>query len=313
MTRFPLRWIAFPTLALSLLTLLEARAENGLRPDRPHTRTQIVMLGTGTPNADPARSGPCVAVVVDDTPYLVDAGPGLVRRAAAAHAAGVSGLAVERLERVFLTHLHSDHTLGLPDLIFTPWVLERSAPLQVYGPRGTESMVRHIRKAWGEDVDVRLNGGEPSNPTGWRAEAHEIRAGVVYRDSLVTVTAFPVRHGAWQDAWGYRFNTPDYAVVISGDTAPCDSLIEAARGADLLIHEVYTDAGFARRPPLWQRYHSQFHTGAAALGTLARHAGVPKLVLYHQLFWGVAEAELVKEVEATFGGPVLSAHDLDRF
>lgn len=291
-----------------------AGATPGAAPgDRPHPRTRVVILGSGTPNADPERSGPCVAIVVDDRPYLVDAGPGLVRRAAAAARGGVTGLSVERLDRVFLTHLHSDHTLGLPDLLFTPWVLERSAPLEVYGPAGTAAMVDHIARAWEADVEIRLHGGEPANTTGWRARATEIEAGTVYQDSLVTVIAFPVRHGTWRQAFGYRFNTPDYSIVLSGDTAPCDSLVAAARGADLLIHEVYSDSGFARRPPLWRRYHSQFHTGAADLGALARRAGVPRLVLYHQLLWGVPEEELVKEVEATFGGPVISAHDLDAF
>lgn len=281
--------------------------------DRPHPRTRIVMLGTGTPNADPDRSGPCVALVVDDTPYLVDAGPGLVRRAAAAARAGVAGLAVEKLARVFITHLHSDHTLGLPDLIFTPWVLERAVPLTVYGPPGTAAMVEHIEAAWTEDVDVRLHGGEPSNPTGWRAEPHEIEPGVFYRDSLVTVTAYPVRHGSWVHAYGYRFDTPDYSVVISGDTAPCDSIVTACDGCDVLIHEAYSGAGFAGRPPEWQRYHARFHTSAEDVGRLAARARAGRVILYHQLRWGRSDAEMVEEVRRGYGGRVDSARDLEEY
>lgn len=281
--------------------------------ERPHPRTRIVMLGTGTPNADPDRSGPCVALVVDDTPYLVDAGPGLVRRAAAAARAGVAGLAVEKLARVFITHLHSDHTLGLPDLIFTPWVLERSTPLAVYGPPGTAAMVGHIEAAWAEDIDIRLHGGEPSNPTGWRAEPHEIEPGVIYRDSLVTVTAFPVRHGSWAHAYGYRFDTPDCAVVISGDTAPCDSVVAACNGCDVLIHEAYSSAGFAGRPSEWQRYHARYHTSAADVGRLATRARAGRVILYHQLRWGRSDAEMVEEVRRSFGGRVDSGEDLEEY
>jgi ribonuclease BN (tRNA processing enzyme) len=106
------------------------------------SNTRIVLLGTGTPNADPDRSGPAVAVVVDDVPYVVDCGPGVVRRAAAAARNGVTALSVERLRRLFVTHLHSDHTTGLPDFIFTPAVLDRDAPLEIYGPPGTKRMGR---------------------------------------------------------------------------------------------------------------------------------------------------------------------------
>src|SRR5713101_6267048 len=102
--------------------------------------TQVVMLGTGTPNPDPAHSGPALAIVIHGAAYLVDAGPGVVRRAAAAERAGVAALAQPNLRIVFITHLHSDHTLGLPDLIFSPWVLQRRAPLDVYGPPGIAAM-----------------------------------------------------------------------------------------------------------------------------------------------------------------------------
>src|SRR5215216_1735582 len=117
-------------------------------------KTQIVLLGTGTPNADPDRSGPSVAIVVGDTPYIVDFGPGVVRRAAAAFRNGVAGLKVDKLKTAFVTHLHSDHTVGYPDLIFTPWTLDRKEPLEVYGPAGIKAMTRHILEAYKEDIAV---------------------------------------------------------------------------------------------------------------------------------------------------------------
>ncbi len=106
------------------------------------------MLGTGNPNANPDRSGPAVAIVVGDQPYLIDFGPGVVRRAAAAALNGIEGLRVNRLNRAFVTHLHSDHTAGFSDLILTPWVLDRNEPLEVYGPEGIKSMSKHILAAY---------------------------------------------------------------------------------------------------------------------------------------------------------------------
>ncbi len=269
--------------------------------------TQIVLLGTGTPNADPQRSGPAVAIVVNGTPYLVDCGPGVVRRAAAAK------IEAKKLNRVFITHLHSDHTLGYPDLILSPWTLERTEPLEAYGPRGLAGMTKHILKAYEQDIDIRLHGLEPSNKTGYRAVAHEIKPGVVYKDANVTVKAFAVKHGAWKQAFGFRFETPDRTVVISGDTTAADAVVESCNGCDVLIHEVYSTAGFARRTPDWQKYHSNFHTSSQELAELAAKARPGLLVLYHQLFWGTAEEDLLKEVTRVYKGKVVSAHDLDVF
>jgi hypothetical protein len=165
-----------------------------------------------------------VAVVVGEVAYLVDAGPGIVRRAAqAARDDSIHALEPARLRRVFITHLHSDHTVGLPDLMLSPWVLGRTDPLDVFGPRGTRRMVDLLEQAYSEDVQIRLHGGEPSNRTGYAAVAHDVGAGIVYRDSNVTVTAFNVQHGKWYQAFGYRFATRDRVVVISGDTSPSDA------------------------------------------------------------------------------------------
>src|SRR5580692_9020656 len=154
---------------------------------------QVILLGTGTPNADPERAGPAVAIVANGQPYLVDFGPGVVRRAAAAH------IKPSDLKIAFATHLHSDHTVGLADLIFTPWTLERAAPLELYGPRGLRAMAHHIEQAYREDIKIRLTGGEPSNKTGYKVNVHEIKTGVVYRDANITVTAFAVPHGEWRE------------------------------------------------------------------------------------------------------------------
>lgn len=282
------------------------------RASQAQARTRVVVLGTGTPNADPDRYGPAVAVVVDDASYLVDAGVGIVRRAAAAERAGTRALDATQLKRVFITHLHSDHTLGLADLILSPWVLEREAPLEIYGPKGVRAMSEHLVAAYSDDIQVRRTGGEPAHKYDPRTlNVHEIVPGVVFKDDRVTVTAFAVTHGGWAQAFGYRFQTPDRTIVISGDTGPDSKIDEQCRKCDVLVHEVYSEAGFASRPPAWQAYHSKFHTSSRQLGAIATRAEPGLLVLYHQLIWSSTEDALLNEVRSAFTGRVVSARDLD--
>lgn len=267
---------------------------------------QVILLGTGTPNAEPERSGPSVAVVSNGVPYVVDFGPGVVRRAVAAH------IKPSDLKIAFATHLHSDHTAGLADLILTPWTLERTAPLELYGPRGIRAMANHISAAYREDLRTRLYGGEPSNKTGYRVNAHEISNGIVYRDGNVTVTAFRVPHGELREAFGYRFDTADgRSIVISGDTGPTDAVSNACNGCDVLIHEVYSTEGFKRRPAEWQRYHARYHTSSAELAAIATKARPGLLVLTHQLLWGTSEEDLLGEVRRAYAGKVVNGRDLD--
>jgi ribonuclease Z len=181
-------------------------ASSAAEPSSPST-TQIVLLGTGNPPADPDRSGPATAIVVNGTPYLIDMGAGVVRRAkSAAVEKGVAGLDPVNLRVVFVTHLHSDHTVGFPDLWLTPWVLGRRFPLEVYGPTGLSAMTRHLIEAYRVDFDVRtkdrkIYGGRTVAEAHY-VNAHEINPGVVYRDTNVTVTAFRTNHG--MPSFGYR-------------------------------------------------------------------------------------------------------------
>jgi ribonuclease Z len=172
-------------------------------------------------------------------------------------------------------------------------------------------MTDSIVKAYEQDIDIRLHGGEPSNKTGYKVIASEVRPGVIYKDANVTVKAFSVSHGAWKEAFGYRFETPDRVIVVSGDCGPSQSVIDNCNGCDVLIHEVYSQAGFVKREPEWQAYHSRYHTSAPQLAEIAARANPKLLVLYHQLFWGTSEEDLVKEVQAGYKGKVVSARDLD--
>ena len=278
--------------------------------------THVVLLGTGTPNADPDKSGPATAVVVDDRSFLFDFGPGVVRRASAAAAKyNMKALEAKNLRIAFVTHLHSDHTAGYADLILTPAVLERDAPLDVYGPHGLKSMTRHILAAYKQDMDIRFHGGEPAKPRGYVVNTHEIaRAGVVYETEGVRIEAFPVKHGAWKESYGYRVTTPDRTIVISGDAAPSDSIIEYCNGCDILVHEVYSQAGFRGRPPEWQRYHARYHTSTAELAELARKAKPKLLVLTHELIWSSHPAAMLEEIRAAgYDRPVKFGNDLDLY
>ena len=187
------------------------------------SRTEIILLGTGTPYPDPNSFGPATAVVVDGRVFLFDAGAGVMRRMNAAK------LPLSGPEAVFITHLHSDHTLGYADLILTSWIMRRAKPFPVYGPPGLRRMTDHLLAAFAEDIEIRTNGLEHEVAGGYRVDVTETRAGLVYEKDGVRVTAIAVPHGAWKHAFGYRIDTPDRSIVISGDTRPSEELVKAAR------------------------------------------------------------------------------------
>lgn len=267
--------------------------------------TRVILLGTGNPNPEPDRMGPAVAVVSGSHAYIVDCGPGVVRRAVQA------GLSMEQITRAFVTHLHSDHTAGLPDLILTPAVTGRREPLELYGPPGLRAMVGHVMEAWKEDIDIRLNGLEHGFPPAYRVTAHDVEPGEIYRDDAVRVIAIKVDHGTWKHAYGYRFEARDKVIVISGDTTFSESLIKGAAGADILVHEVYSQKGWERRNPGWQKYHATFHTSAPDVGRIAAKVQPKKLVLYHQLLMGETPEQMLREVRSQFAGEVIYGNDLD--
>jgi len=279
------------------------------------------MLGTGTPRPDPERSGPATAIVANGTPYLVDFGPGVIRRAAAAYRKGVTafGPAASELRTIFLTHLHADHTAGYPDLILTPWILGRTQPIDVYGPKGLRDMTRHVMDAWKVDIDDRVNGIDRLPRDGCRVNVHEIETGVIYTDSNVRITAFPARHGSLTDAFGFRIETADKVIIISGDTAPNPTLAEHCSGCDVLIHEAYSQETYEQVSRKWQRYRRSHHTSSQELAALASQVKPGLLVLYHRANAGGAmtlsdpERALLLEVQQHYDGRVVTAHDLDVF
>lgn len=273
-------------------------------------QTKLILLGTGTPPPDPTRSGPALAIQVNERSYLVDAGPGVVRRAATAAKQGNKGLQMPKLTHVFITHLHSDHTLGLPDLMFTPWVMQRNEPLNVFGPPGTEHMVHALQEAYSEDVANRTEGKQPYVP-GWTAIAKDVQPGVVYQDANVKVTAFKVPHTGWKSAYGYKFETKDRTVVVSGDCTPNEEVVRQCNGCDVLVHEVYSLKAYATQPPEWKAYHAQSHTSTKELAEIAKRAHPKLLVLSHVIAWDGDYEQLVKEIKAAgYDGEVKLGADL---
>jgi ribonuclease BN (tRNA processing enzyme) len=278
---------------------------------------RVILLGSGTPIPDPSASGPAVAVVVGKSAYLFDAGPGVVRRAeAAAEKLGISALECTNLTRVFFTHLHSDHTLGYPDLIFTPWVIGRTAALEVYGPVGIAAMTEHLKAAYAADVKVRTEGLEGLDTGGLRVNVHELPSdGPVYRDANVAVRAISVRHGSWPQAFGYRIEAGERVIVISGDTTPVPAIAAACDGCDVLLHEVYSaeryNVMFGKGG---SRYHPSAHTSTEELAQLAAKANPKLLVLYHQLRFGSRQqVDLKKEIRRTYKGNVVDGSDLTAY
>src|SRR5207248_1645296 len=209
--------------------------------------------------------------------------------------------------------------VGYADLIFTPSA-QRRVPLEVYGPAGIKAMTEHLLEAYRVDIDTRLRDskafGFPRVPEGTQVNAHEIKAGVIYKDANVTVTAFPTKHAL--ESYGYRFDTPDRSIVISGDTNPTQATIDACHGCDVLIHEVLTLEWLAKRPD-FQSYAAKYHTTTAQLAELASQAKPGLLILYHaSISWRPTvdsvrstPSELLYEMTSRYSGHVVVGRDLD--
>ncbi len=268
---------------------------------------QVVLLGTGFPRPSADRAGPAAAIVIGDKTFVVDAGRGVVMRLASAK------LPLSGVQCVFLTHLHSDHIDGLPDLYNTPWVLGRTKPFELYGPEGTPEIADAMLKFFAADIHIRADLTEMHPREGARINTHVVHEGVVYEDSSVRVTAFAVDHRPVEPAFGYRFDSGGRVIVISGDTRPSDNLIRYAKGADVLVHEAYLEEYFSHSDTseVAARLRA-YHTTAEQAGQVATSAGVKLLVLTH-LIPGDNDAEFLRRASQTFKGRVMVGHDLDRY
>jgi ribonuclease BN (tRNA processing enzyme) len=172
-------------------------------------------------------------------------------------------------------------------------------------------MTRHVLKAYREDMHIRINGLEMGNPEGYKVNVQEIKEGLIHQDELIKVYAFRVEHGSWKHAYGFRFETPDKVIVVSGDATYSESLIKNARDCDILVHEVFSQIGLDRREDRWKKYHSTFHTSPEQLGRIAQKVKPKLLVLNHQLTFGETLDGLMAEVRKYYNGSIVQGKDLD--
>ena len=298
------------------------RNPHNLSPE--DTNTKLVVLGTGMPLPNPYRSGPGYAVIVNGYPYLVDAGEGIWRSIARAALVNgdefTTGLAPHKLKYLFVTHLHEDHTVGIPSLLLNPFKLTS----KIYGPVGISDMVSHVRAAWKIDIAAELSDGY--DPEGARATGHEIdfdKSGTVYEDDNVTVEAFRTIHGPLEDTFAYRFTSSDRVVVFTGDGGPYHrNIVDAAMNADILVAEAVTEENIRHAP--WggdtveekKKEIFRYHFSPAVLARIAKEANVNTIVLSHEQNYNSGESYdalgLVKEIKAAgFEGDIYSAMDAD--
>ena len=298
------------------LDLPSARVENRDGPTTAEqaASTRVVVLGTGTPIPDGYRAGPGIAVVHKGESYLFDVGAGTVRNATIArYKYDIPSLYPSQICCAFLSHLHSDHTLDLAELAYTLWWRRRDG-LNVWGPQGVKELASGADAMMMPDTRIRTSSRQPlPNESGNRMHVVEIEEGVLLVKDDLRIEAFPVPHGDIKPAFGFKITTNDKTIVISGDTAFSERLIEEARGADLLFHEVISAAGLEKNTLFWQNYHQAAHTTSINVGRVAKQAQPGLLVLYHGLYYGTPEADVLDEVRGVYDGPVVLANDLDTF
>ena len=265
---------------------------------------RVTLLGTGSPVMSVTRFGPSTLVEAGDQTLVFDVGRGAAQRL------DQLGVSFARIDAVFLTHLHSDHVVGLPDLWLSGWILgRRTVPWEVVGPAGTAAMAAHLAQAFTFDVEIRIKDGR-QNPAGGRLAARDIEPGVAYERGGVRVTAFLVDHGLVAPAFGYRIEYGGRTVVLSGDTRFSPNLIAMARGADLLVHEVGLAPADVGPSAPYYRAFAHHTTPEQAAEVFARVRPVLAVYSHIVVFGGSEEPEILERTRRSYAGPVLLGHDL---
>jgi len=265
----------------------------------------LIVLGTGMPRPDPQHAGPSTAITAGDAWFLVDSGRGVTMRVAA------TPLKYDKMRAVFITHLHSDHTAGLPDLFVSSWMFGRkTTSLQLYGPAGIKKLAAAMLQFFDYDIHIRRDLVEHLPAAGATIRTHVVREGVVYDDGEVRVTAFDVEHPPVKPAYGYRFDSGGSSIVITGDTRPNPNLVRYAKGADILVSEAYLPEYLDKvdTPEVAARLKA-YHTTPEQAGEMATAAGVKTLVLTHLVPPG-AEETFRQRAQTTFKGRVVVGRDL---
>jgi len=267
----------------------------------------VTLLGTGCPPPVMNRFGPSTLVEAGDQKFVFDAGRGALQRLTQL------GVRWRDVQGVFLTHLHSDHVVGFPDLWLTGWLTTpgRSAPLPVWGPSGTSSMMAHLEQAYQADISVRT-ANDGASPDGVKIVAHDIGEGVVYDHGGVKVAAFEVDHAAMKPAFGYRIDYAGRSVILSGDTRLSENLIRHAQGVDLLVHEVFVPSTLERTgmPPERAKNILAYHLTPQQAGEVFARTR-PRLAVYSHICLPTADTQdIVAPTRTTYSGPLELGEDL---
>ncbi|MBI1245320.1 MAG: MBL fold metallo-hydrolase [Alphaproteobacteria bacterium] len=272
---------------------------------------ELVLLGTGCPQCDPDRRGPSNLLVARGRHYLVDCGSGVTQRLVEA---GTKGAAIDAL---FLTHLHTDHLVDFYQLVISSWHQGRARPQRVFGPPGTRAFVEGTMALWAAERAQRIAHEKRASTAAFEIEVHEIGPGEVLAEDGVRVSAVAVAHQPVKHAFGYVFEADGHKAVFSGDTAYCPALIEAARGADALVHECFVHGEMPPVPGVRSAETvaavAAYHTPSDRLGRIAREAQTKLLILNHFVPTRFDRRRLLDEVCAGFEGPVVVGEDLMRY
>jgi ribonuclease Z len=288
--------VSFPALTLG--------QESGAgRVDAKQIR--VVLLGTAPgPPVRVDRAGISTLVEAGGDRFLFDAGRGVMQRLAQA------GVPMDGVTKLFITHLHSDHIVDVPDLYLTPWSAgsERKVRLEVWGPDGTREMMRNLEKAFAFDIHVRRDVDEKVSPEGIKFTARDVREGTVYERNGVKITAFLVDHGPVKPAFGYRLDYGGHSVVLSGDTRPSENLIKFSNGVDLLIHEAI-DPDVIRRQNVSERLFKaivEHHTTAQQAGEVFNRIK-PRLAVFSH---SPGTQSVLDKARAAYSGRMEMGEDL---
>lgn len=269
---------------------------------------KLVLLGTGCPQVDPQRMGPAVLVLAGSRRLLFDCGSGVTQRLVQA---GTTGAEIDAL---FLTHLHSDHVVDFHQLLVSSWHQGRDRPWKVFGPPGTIGFVERSAALWKPELDIRVKHEKRPSVAGLDVEVKEFADGRTLRGGGVTVTAVKVNHDPFPEVYGFAVEHEGYRFVHSADTIVWQPLIEAARGADCLLHEVFIRREM--RPVEGVRTQegidavASYHTLSSEVGAVAAEADVGVLILNHFVPTRFDRAALVAEVRAQWSGPLVLGEDL---
>jgi ribonuclease Z len=268
---------------------------------------RVTLLGTGAPPPSLVRFGPATLVEAGGQRFLFDAGRGSLQRLAQV------GVPWNSIEGVFLTHLHSDHVVGLPDLWLTGWLVApgRDRPVAVWGPAGTAAMTSHLQQAFEFDVRIRTS-DDRAAPEGIHIVATDIGEGVVLERDGVRITAFEVDHTPATPAFGYRIDYAGRSVVLSGDTRMSENLVRHAQAVDLLVHEVASPETFARTGVSPERARSviNHHVTPEQAGEIFARTK-PRLAVYSHIVQPTAnEADLLPGTRSRYSGRVEVGEDL---